>query len=567
MKRICTIIICSLLFISSVSAIKNNFKVDIKNILNKDSRTVKITEQLDNKFAIDYESISKDEETTNMEQLTRKITYLILGDGNNEDESSSEYLQRKEDFLKYMYQPKIPTNSEGKYDTDSEEYKDNSFSGYVIPNMFRLLNDINVRYSYLGNVKVVKQDKGFISQIIINDANLLVSDKVNPKKYIDQKANIVLYYIFKEYEGNYYLYYCFGETNDEVNDYINKNKQEENKGILSSKTPNITDFSNVYDYSKLYALTDKELLKIYNSNIDKTMLLNTYYDKSIIDAATGFMLTKDVVVTSWEYLKNSLINGQYIEVKDYKNNLYPVEGIININEDADIALIKIKGYKKFGVIIGDSSKLSSEDPVISLGSKTGSGITSSTGIIMSIDTNIQSLIPITNFDRGGPLLNSSGEVIGINNSLSINSSVSYATKIDILKDLQNKLNDNDITYTSFDKLKEYYYYQKNNEEIVKNEIPNKVWNKLSKVGNIEEIMYLPLVKASYKNNILSLRYKNEVNLVLPSTNLENNLVQNLKKNNYKEILNSSNKKIYENNEYKVIIMNEFNYLIVVMVIK
>lgn len=556
-----------MLFIGSVGAIKNNFKVDVKNILNKDSRTNKVTKQLDSKYAIDYQASSKDKETLKMEELTRKVTYLILGDGNNEDETSSEYLKRKEDFLANMYSPAIPKDIEGNLDYNSNEYKDSLVSGYAIPGMFRLLDDMNIRYSYLGNIKVIKQDNQFISQITINNVKLLTVDSDNPKKYIEMKTNLILYYIFKEYKGEYYLYYCFGETNDDVDDYIAKNKAGENKGILSSKMPNITDFSNVYDYSKLYALTDKELLDIYNSNINKTMLLNTYYDKSVIDIATGFMLTNDVLVTSWDYLKNSLINGQYIDIKDYKNNLYTFDGIITISEDADIVLIKISGYKGGGVIIGDSKKLSVEDPVISLGTKTGSGITSSTGIIMSVKDNIQSLIPITSSDRGGPLVNSKGEVVGINNSLSIDSSVSYATNIDILKSLQEKLNNGDITYTSFDKLKEYYYYQKNNDEIIKNEIDEKVWKELSSIGNIKNIMYLPLVKASYKNKILSLRYKNEVSTVLPSTNLENNFISNLKKDNYKEVLNSNNKKIYENTKYKVIIMNEFNYLIVVMVIK
>ena len=34
---------------------------------------------------------------------------------------------------------------------------------------------------------------------------------------------------------------------------------------------------------------------------------------------------------------------------------------------------------------------------------------------------------------------------------------------------------------------------------------------------------------------------------------------------YKEILNSSKKSIYENNKYQIIIIEEFDYLIVVMV--
>lgn len=57
-----------------------------------------------------------------------------------------------------------------------------------------------------------------------------------------------------------------------------------------------------------------------------------------------------------------------------------------------------------GVTLGDASKLQVEDAVISLGTKSGIGLSVSTGIIISTDDHIQSLIPIQNSDAGGPLL-------------------------------------------------------------------------------------------------------------------------------------------------------------------
>ena len=41
--------------------------------------------------------------------------------------------------------------------------------------------------------------------------------------------------------------------------------------------------------------------------------------------------------------------------------------------------------------------------------------------------------------------------------------------------------------------------------------------------------------------------------------------EQLLEDGYKEVLNSSTKCIYENEEYKIIIMDEFDYLIIVMV--
>lgn len=92
-----------------------------------------------------------------------------------------------------------------------------------------------------------------------------------------------------------------------------------------------------------------------------------------------------------------------------------------------------------------------------------------------------------------------GEVIGVNTKLSTLSSVSYATKTDFLKNMQTKLSKEDnINVTSFDKLKEYYYYHRNNEETIKKDLPDKIWNEFSKIGDIENAITLPLVKASIK---------------------------------------------------------------------
>lgn len=563
------IVIISLVFgITIVSAGVNDFDINISDILSKDSRTNRINSVLDASYSLDY----KEEDSSNKEyeNLTKKVTYLLLGDGDKSDESASDYMRRKNDYLDLMYNPEIPKDENDPLgvDTKSEEYKDSAVAGIAIPGMFLKLDDLNIRYSYFGNIKIVKQDNGFISQIFI--PNILIDDtnEEKPREYVTKQTNLTLYYIFKEYKGEYKLYYLYGETDDENKDYLENSRLNEQKDILSSKAPNMSQLSELYDYSKLTNLSDEKLNSIYNSNIDKTLILNTYYNKSITDIATGFMLTDKVVVTSWTYLKDSLINGQFIQITDRNNKIYDLEGIVSINEDTDVALLKISGYQGMGVTLGDASKLQVEDAVISLGTKSGIGLSVSTGIIISTDDHIQSLIPIQNSDAGGPLINADGEVIGVNTKLSTLSSVSYATKTDFLKNMQTKLSKEDnINVTSFDKLKEYYYYHRNNEETIKKDLPDKIWNEFSKIGDIENAITLPLVKASYKDKILSLRYKNEVETLIPNDNISNNFASKLKDSNYKETLNSNKKKIYENSDYKVIIMNEFNYLIVVMVRK
>lgn len=568
MKRLGIVLMCLICSTLTVSAKSRDFDINMSDILSKDSRTNKVNDVLDTSYALDYKV--EDSDNGEYENLTKKVTYLLLGDGDKSDESSTDYMRRKNDYLSLMYNPEIPKDENNRLgiDTESKEYKDSNVAGLSVPGMFMKLDDLNIRYNYFGNIKTIKQDDGFISQI--NIPNILMDDtnEEKPREYVTRQTNLTLYYIFKEYKGEYKLYYLYGETDDETKDYLDNNRRNEQKDILSSKAPSKTQLSELYDYSKLNKLSDEKLNSIYNSNINKVMILNTYYDKSIIDSATGFMLTDKILVTSWNYLKNSLINGQFIQISDRFNNSYDFDGVVALNEDADIVLLKINGYQGEGVVIGASNKLAIEDAVISLGTKSGMGISSSTGIVIAIDDRIQSLIPLQTSDAGGPLINVSGEVVGINTSLSTLSSVSYATKVEFLKDIQEKLSkEENIKVTSFDKLKELYYYYRNNEEIVKKELPDKIWNEFKKIGDLENVVTLPLVKASYKDKILSLRYKNEVEELLPNYNISNNLALKLKDDKYQEKLNSANKKIYENEHYKVVIMNEFNYLIVVMVKK
>lgn len=561
-------IICLICSVITVSAKTHDFDINISDILLKNSRTSKVSSILDTSYSLNYQT--EDIDNSEYENLTKKVTYLLLGDGDKSDESSSDYMRRKTDYLSLMYNPEIPKdeNNQLGIDTESKEYRDSNVAGISVPGMFLKLDDLNIRYSYFGNIKTIKQDDGFISQI--NIPNILMDDtnEDKPREYVTKQTNLTLYYIFKEYKGEYKLYYLYGETDDETKDYIENSRSNEQKDILSSRAPSKTQLSELYDYSKLNKLSDETLNGIYNSNINKVMVLNTYYDKSINNTATGFMLTDKILVTSWSYLKDSLINGQFIHISDRYNKSYELDGVVTINEDADVVLLKINGYQGDGVVLGSSSKLEVEDAVISLGTKSGMGISSSTGIVIAFDDRIQSLIPLQNSDAGGPLINSAGEVIGINTNLSTLSSVSYATKVDFLKDMQEKLvKDEKISVTSFDKLKEFYYYYRNNEEVIKKEFPDKIWKEFKKIGNLENLVTLPLVKASYKDKILSLRYKNEVESLLPNYNISNSLASSLKNDNYQEVLNTANKKIYENEKYKVVIMNEFNYLIVVMVKK
>ena len=76
---------------------------------------------------------------------------------------------------------------------------------------------------------------------------------------------------------------------------------------------------------------------------------------------------------------------------------------------------------------------------------------------------------------------------------------------------------------------------------------------------------MELLKASYKDGTVSLRYKNGISSYISSMQLAVAFKDKLIEQGYKETLSGTKKCIYSNDEYQVVIIEEFNYLIIVMV--
>lgn len=556
--------------IISVFAV-NSFNVDSSNFsFNKSSKKNSVL----NTFESDYK-LSAKVSTTNEEleeeiiELTKKTTYLLLGEMNKKDESSEDYHKRHQEYLSLRYAPEIP-KGDGLfgYDDDSQEYMDDMVSGITIPTMFNSFNELGIVYSSYGDIRVAQSNDTVLSVITLPNVRMKEENKEEPMKYNTIETNLRIYYSFKKWEGEYKLYYLLGEYGDDIEEYFSTVDSNENKGTMQLAPTYDSNLKNIYDYSKLERVTNDELNNIYNSNKDNIVVLNSHYNNYSIAGANGFYISDGLIVTSWNFLEKSLIEAQYIVITDSNGNYLDMEGIVTVNPETDIAVIKLKNKTNKKVNLADSSSLKVEDPIFTISSKTGVGLTVQTGIVISNDGYIQSAIPLNEFDEGSPLLNKDGLVVGMNTSKQINSATSLAVTSNVLKEIQDKFLNNDfgsIKVISFEELKEKYYYVNYNEEVIENSIPKSKWNTYKKIGDIEDTISLELVKASYKDGVVSLRYKNDISNYISSMQLSSSFREELIKEGYKEVLTSGDKYVYENNKYQVIIMEEFDYLIVVMV--
>lgn len=102
--------------------------------------------------------------------------------------------------------------------------------------------------------------------------------------------------------------------------------------------------------------------------------------------------------------------------------------LINFNDDKDIAILKTQSGGNYGYIpLGDSAKCQQGDPVLVAGSPMALQSTVTKGIISAIRTVnnfvlIQTDAAMNRGNSGGPLINASGEAIGIN-TITVNKGV------------------------------------------------------------------------------------------------------------------------------------------------
>src|SRR5580765_8239549 len=148
----------------------------------------------------------------------------------------------------------------------------------------------------------------------------------------------------------------------------------------------------------------------------------------IIDA-DGSILTNHHVIDGAERITVRLSDGRSLLAR-----------VIGSDPDTDVALVKVDGQAGLPVAaLGDSSALRMGEWVCAIGNPLGYEHTVTVGVVsflgrklfdMSLDNYIQTDAAINFGNSGGPLINSRGEVIGINAAISSRaSSIGFAVPI------------------------------------------------------------------------------------------------------------------------------------------
>jgi S1-C subfamily serine protease len=181
--------------------------------------------------------------------------------------------------------------------------------------------------------------------------------------------------------------------------------------------------------------TENENVRIYRDAspsvaniVTRTVQYDFFYNPVPVEGAgSGFLIDKDGhILTNYHVVEGA----QQIEVT-LGDQTRETAKFIGADQRNDVALIKIdpKGKPLTALHLGDSGSLQVGQKVLAIGNPFGFQSTLTTGIVSAlgrtvqtsqttfIDEAIQTDAAINRGNSGGPLLNSHGEVIGINSAI------------------------------------------------------------------------------------------------------------------------------------------------------
>ncbi len=528
------IIYISLLFLLAVIPVMaDEFVVDVNKIdINYKSNS--LIDGLDKEYKIDTKDFKRDKtDDKKAKDYVKSVLKILFGE-------YDERIRRRD----FLYQGYI-TDDDG-FNVLTSSYNLQAFYDDIVPK--------NVRYSYIKYINITTYSEGVIATVYIPKATVNV-----------EEMDIIFTFVLREVKGEYRVFLASYVTgNDLASKYYEIEQKEASGNIIAGGSKNLSLTGNIN------TVTDEELTTLFNNNKEKVVSISALTDGAVNNYGNGFYIREGVVVTTWSLFLRILNNSDFIYVNDAVGNVYTVQGVVAADTNYDIVLLKLSDNYGKGVTFSNSEELNTDDTIYMISSKSNTGYSISYGSFVSLNKGVlKNQLVVAQNDIGSPLFNKDGNVVAFNTGNIINSSISNANSTNYLIEVQKNLVSKEfdkIDCTSVKDFKDKYYYNYNDEKKIDN-VNKNIWDKYKKIGNLEETIQLDILKKSYRDGILSVRYKNNVygslDTLLMSAAFEDSLI----KDNYKLIYDNSSKRIYENDQYRVVIKESLDYLIIVMMEK
>lgn len=207
--------------------------------------------------------------------------------------------------------------------------------------------------------------------------------------------------------------------------------------------------SNAFGIAKPYpegdALNSEE---VFVKASDAVFMINIWSDMRS-GSGSGFFISSDGLAVTNRHVITSAGSAE-ITMTDGKT--YPIESVVGICRDADLALIKVKGSGFPYLELGDPSLLRQAQRIYCIGSPLGFDNTISDGLVSNPSrlydgyNYIQISAPISPGSSGGALLNEYGQVVGVTTRGYEDGQVNLATPITELGSLSRFSGERSLKY-------------------------------------------------------------------------------------------------------------------------
>ena len=235
--------------------------------------------------------------------------------------------------------------------------------------------------------------------------------------------------------------------NIEIDNYSNAEEGVKNKAIENNTNDNGPGIKEVIEEITQCVVG---ISKLENNGITVFLEGGT----EALGLGTGIIVSEDGYIITNQHIAGNKYSKCYVTLYDGRE--YEGE-VLWASKDVDLAILKIKGMNLKYVKFGDSNKLRVGEKVYAIGNPVGfefqrtvtSGIISGLNRTVKIENKeekaymeglIQTDAAINIGNSGGPLINESGEVIGIN-SIKIDSAegMGFAIPINMIKPILNTI--------------------------------------------------------------------------------------------------------------------------------
>lgn len=199
------------------------------------------------------------------------------------------------------------------------------------------------------------------------------------------------------------------------------------------------------EISSIKAQTSADFSKVIEETVDSVVTITT-------DSAqgTGFIITSDgYVITNAHVLVDATYANALTSDREKKSMQ-----LIGYDANLDLALLKIEGEYD-SLEFEDISQVNLGDKVIAIGNPLGLSFSVSEGIVSGknrfganeLPAYIQTDAALNPGNSGGPLINSGGKVVGINNFKIVGENLGFALQSDYIIDGINKISEDRLNQT------------------------------------------------------------------------------------------------------------------------